>query len=163
MANLLQRRQNLQRANELFNTPFPAIQSLMEQTLKNFYDFPELYSLEKDLNKLTITPRINLVESDKEFKIEAEMPGMGEEDVKVSLSKDSITLRGEKKISRKNEGKRFRTQEIGYGAYEREIALPEDLDIDQAKASFRKGMLWITIPKLEASERQRRELKIEKA
>lgn len=135
--------------------------------MRNFYSFPDFSTFpvfsSKELNNLKITPSINIVENDNSFKIEAEMPGMGEEDIKVNVSKGMVTIKGEKKISRKNEGKDFRMQEIEYGYYERDIPLPDGLDTDKAKATFRKGMLWIDIPKKQGTEKKSKELKIEKS
>lgn len=144
--------------------PFVSLQTELDKAMQDFYqllNFPHTSS-QSMLNQ-TITPAIDIVEDDKNFKIEAEMPGMGEEDIKVSVNKSILTLKGEKKTSKKDEGKNYMMREIGYGYYERDITLPDNVDIDQAKATFKKGMVWINIPKKPGSEKQSRELKIEKA
>lgn len=163
MANLTQHSKESSIAKSFVRNPFLSLQTELDKAMRDFYTFLDVPIFSSnDLNNFKLTPSINIVEDDKNFKIEAEMPGMGEEDIKVSISDGIVNLRGEKKISRKNEGKDYRMQEIGYGCYERDIALPEDLDTDKAKATFRKGMLWINFPKKQGIEKKSKELKIEK-
>ncbi len=105
---------------------------------------------------------MDIVDDKENLKIEVEMPGMGEEDIKVSIADGILTIRGEKETSKKDEGKNYVRREIGYGSYERTIPLPDSVDVEKAKASFKKGMLWVTIPKKPESVKRSRELKIEK-
>lgn len=164
MSNLMHHLKGLSLAKSFVRNPFMSLQTELDKAMRDFYAFLDVTTFSSnDLNKLKISPSINIVEDDKNFKIEAEMPGMGEEDIKVSISDGMVKLRGEKKISRKNEGKNYQIQEIGYGCYERDIALPENLDTDKAKATFRKGMLWINFPKKQGTEKKSQELKIEKS
>lgn len=128
----------------------------------------EFYSvLEKspftELEKLMINPSVDIVEDEKNYKIEVEMPGMDEEDVKISVNDRVLCIKGEKEISKKDKEKNYIAREIGYGSYERDILLPDYVDIDNASASFRKGMLWVSFPKIAKSEKKHREIKIEPA
>lgn len=144
--------------------PFVSLQTELDKAMQDFYQFLNLpRSSSQEMLNQKIMPPIDIVEDDKNFKIEAEMPGMGEEDIKVIVNKGILTLKGEKKTSKKDEGKNYMMREIGYGYYARDITLPDNVDIDQAKASFKKGMVWINLPKKPGSEKQSRELKIEKA
>ncbi len=164
MTDLNQQPKEMSRMQSFARNPFLIIQTELEKAMRNihtFFDFSNFSTGE--LHNLKMAPSVNIVEDDNNFKIEAEMPGLGEEDVTVSMNNRTITICGEKKISSKNEGKNFRIQEIGYGCYEREIALPDDLDTVQAKATFKKGMLWVNIPKKEGAKKHSKELKIEKA
>lgn len=111
---------------------------------------------------LILNPSMDIVDDKENLKIEVEMPGMGEEDIKVSIADGILTIRGEKETSKKDEGKNYVRREIGYGSYERTIPLPDSVDVEKAKASFKKGMLWVTIPKKPESVKRSRELKIEK-
>lgn len=164
MSNLTEQQKDTSIAKSFVKNPFLMLQTELDKVMRSFHIYLDFSSSTAEvLNNLKMTPSINIVEDDENFKIEAEMPGMGEEDIKVSITNRIVTLRSEKKMSSKNEGKDFRIQEIGYGCYEREIALPDDLDIDQAKATFRKSMLWINIPKKQGAKKQSKELKIEKA
>lgn len=91
------------------------------------------------------------------------MPGMDEKDVTVSLKDNLLTVHGEKSISKKDERKNYIAREISYGRYERSITLPQSADGEKVSASFKKGMLWVTIPKKADSKGNGRQIKIEKA
>ncbi len=117
----------------------------------------------KEFDNLTLKPAIDFVEDDKMLRIEAEMPGMGEKDIKVSIDNHMLTISGEKTTSKKDKGKDYSMREISYGHYERSLTLPDNLDLEKAKASFKKGMLWIEFPKKILSQSQPRTINIEKA
>jgi HSP20 family protein len=144
--------------------PFLKLQQEVDRSINDFYNmFATSIPSFKGIENAMINPSINIVEDDEHFKVEAEMPGMNEEDVKVFINDHILCIQGEKNISKKNEGKNFIMQEIGYGTYERTIPLPEYVNADEAKASFKKGMLWVNFSKKEGSQKQGREVKVEKA
>jgi HSP20 family protein len=144
--------------------PFTSIQSAVNRAMDDFYNLLDgpPSSVSREIENLIITPSINMVEDKENLKIEAEMPGMGEKDIKVSIGDGYLTIKGEKKVSKKNKDKNYLMREISYGAYERIIPLPDSVDTDKASASFKKSMLWITIPKRAGSEKGSRELAVEK-
>lgn len=144
--------------------PFLSLQHELDKTMRNFYRIFDLAPYtSREIPNLRVIPSVDIIEDDKEFKIEAEMPGMGEEDIKVSVQEGMLTLAGEKETSKKDEGKNYLMREIEYGCYQRNISLPENLDIDKTKATFRKGMVWISIPKEPGTTKQSKEIKVEKA
>ena len=91
-------------------------------------------------------PKIELSETDKGLTISAELPGMTEKDVQIEIANGMLTIRGEKKGGRKEEGRYF--TERYYGSFERQIVL-EDVEEDKAEALFKDGVLTISIPKSE--------------
>ncbi|MDA9399149.1 Hsp20/alpha crystallin family protein [Bradyrhizobium sp. CCBAU 45389] len=91
-------------------------------------------------------PKIELSETDKALTISAELPGMTEKDVQIEIANGVLTISGEKKSERKDEGKYF--SERYYGSFQRQIAL-EDVEEDKAEASFKNGVLTISLPKTE--------------
>lgn len=90
-------------------------------------------------------PRVEMSETDREFRVEAELPGMDEKDVEVLLNDGVLTLRGEKKSESEDKGRRL--TERFYGRFERQIVLPVDVQEDKVNASFKKGVLTVTLPK----------------
>lgn len=120
--------------------------------------FPQI----KGFEGLNLHPSIDIVDDKDNFKVVAEMPGMSEKEINVTLNENMLIIKGEKETSKKDEGKNYLIREIGYGSYERAIPLPEFVDLDKAKASFKKGMLWITIPKKAGGAKKARDLKVEK-
>ncbi len=139
-------------------------QSKFDQIVNDFYnlfDQPRSY-VPATFENLRIHPSLDIVEDEKNYKIEAEMPGMGEEDVKIFIDKNMLTIKGEKSTSQQDKDKNYLRREINYGYYERTIALPEYVDTENAKATFKKGMLWVIIPKNTELSGKQRELKVEK-
>jgi len=89
-------------------------------------------------------PRIELSETDKSLTVTAELPGMTENDVQIEIAGGVLSIRGEKKAERTDEGRYF--TERSYGAFERRIPL-EDVEEDKAEASFKNGVLTVSLPK----------------
>jgi HSP20 family protein len=97
-------------------------------------------------------PHVEVSESDRELRVEAELPGMDEKDVEVLLDNGVLTLRGEKRSE--TEDKNRRVSERYYGRFERQVALPVEVQEDKISASFKKGVLTVTLPKsAEAADR----------
>ena len=100
-------------------------------------------------------PSVDVEESEKEYRITAEMPGMEERDVEVLLQDGMLTLRGEKKVE-KDSGNRTLSERY-YGRFERQIAIDRDIDEGAVTATFRNGILTVTMPKsAQAIERTKR-------
>lgn len=99
----------------------------------------------------TLTPRVDVVEDDKQVRVSVELPGMDENDFDVSLSHDVLTIRGEKKAEKEDKGKNYYRMERTYGAFERRIPLPGNLDTDKIEATYQRGVLTVTLPKMAAT------------
>jgi HSP20 family protein len=89
-------------------------------------------------------PKIELSDTDKALTISAELPGLSEKDVQVEIANGVLAIRGEKKAERSGEGRYF--TERYYGAFERQIPL-DGVEEDKAQASFKDGVLKISLPK----------------
>ena len=89
-------------------------------------------------------PKLELRDTDKALVISAELPGMTEKDVQIEIANGVLTIRGEKKSERNGEGKYF--TERYYGSFERQIPL-DNVQEDKAEASFKNGVLTISLPK----------------
>jgi HSP20 family protein len=100
-------------------------------------------------------PHVEVSETDRELRVEAELPGMDEKDVEVLLDNGVLILRGEKKSETEDKGRRI--SERYYGRFERQIPLPVEVQEDKISASFKKGVLTLTLPKsAEATQRVKR-------
>lgn len=91
-------------------------------------------------------PRVELSETDKELKVTAELPGLEEKDVHLELGNGVLVIRGEKKIESEADGRLF--SERYYGSFERQIPL-DGVEQNKAEASFKNGVLTVTLPKSE--------------
>ena len=103
-----------------------------------------------------LAPNIDVVEHDKETRITAELPGVREEDLDLSVDGDMVTIRAEKKIERQEDGDRRHVSERAYGTFARSLRLPYPVDADAVKAHFDRGVLTITLPRNAEAERRRR-------
>jgi HSP20 family protein len=100
-------------------------------------------------------PSMDVEETDKEYRVTAELPGLEERDVEVVLQDGVLTVRGEKKWE--NEARDRTYSERVYGRFERQIALDRDVDENAVSATFKNGVLTVTVPKsAQATERQKR-------
>lgn len=145
------------------HNPFIKMQTALDKMVEDFYSSFELPSFPaKEFENLMISPAIDIIDDEKHFKVEAEMPGMGEEDIQVTISEGILSIKGEKETSKQDKDKNYTMREINYGSYERTIRLPDSVDVDKAKASFKKGMLWVDIPKKVGAATQSKKLKVEK-
>jgi len=131
------------------------------------------YSLQREINKLfdnffydldkasggwyeggwgTFSPAVDMRDNEKEFVIKAELPGVDEKDVEVTVTGDTVTIRGEKKEEKENQDKNYYYMERNYGSFHRVIPLPTEADPDKAEARFKNGVMEIRIPKNQASQ-----------
>lgn len=92
-------------------------------------------------------PSTDVSETEDSVEVAVELPGMSEEDIDISLSGDSMTIRGEKKVEHENRRKGVYMAERAYGAFYRTIPLPPGVDSDKAEAKFKRGVLTVTLPK----------------
>ena len=99
---------------------------------------------------------MNVSETENEIRISAELPGVKEDDIDVSLNDDLLTIRGEKRFERKDEKENFHFVERSFGTFQRSIRLPFAVNPDQVQASFENGVLTVTLPKSAQQERTRR-------
>ena len=99
---------------------------------------------------------MNVQDREADIRITAELPGVGKDDVDVSVSDNAVTIKAstrEEKEAGEPEGEFFR-REIASGSFSRTVPLPGDVDADKAKASFNDGILELTLPKVEGSRRR---------
>lgn len=149
---------------EFSRNPFLSLQHEVDQAFRDFYDiFSSSNSGLSTFEQLELSPSMDVVEDENGFTVQLEMPGMDEKDIKVSFADNVLTITGEKSVSKKNENKKYISREISFGKYERSISLPSSVDVEKAKASFKKGMLWVNLPKKATPERSARDIKIEHA
>lgn len=92
------------------------------------------------------SPSVDVLQRNSELVVRADLPGLRKDDVKVDVTEDAITIQGERRREQEDEHGGVYRSERSYGSFERRIALPEGAMADQAKATFRDGVLEITMP-----------------
>jgi HSP20 family protein len=103
-------------------------------------------------------PEVEVYQKDDQLFIKADLPGLEKNDVSVDVMENSVTIHGERKSEREDEHEGIFRSERSYGSFRRVIPLPEGALTDQAKASFRNGVLEITMPAPPASRGRRLEI-----
>jgi HSP20 family protein len=105
-------------------------------------------------------PHVDVTENDQEIKVVAELPGLTEKDVEVSLANDMLTISGEKKAEKEDKGENYYRLERSYGSFQRTIPLPTEVEADKVDATFKNGVLQITLPKLYPGEGVKKKISI---
>jgi len=103
-------------------------------------------------------PNVELAETEREIRVTAELPGLDQKDVDVTVEDGLLTLRGEKRSDVDDKDRGY--TERSYGRFERRIGLPKGVDRDRANATFSNGVLTVTLPKTEAANENVRRIPV---
>jgi HSP20 family protein len=132
-------------------SPFQALWQDVNNTFDKFFN--EFGERPFALETSSFSPSVNVNESDKWFTVTAEVPGVAEDDIDVTLTQNVLTIKGEKKVEEKEEKDGYYHFERRFGSFSRSIPLPPNVvDQDHVTAKFEKGVLTITLPKLEEAQ-----------
>lgn len=110
-----------------------------------------------------LMPRIDETEDDNAFYVHVELPGMDKDDVDITLSNGMLTIRGEKKREDEVKGSDYYRKERSFGAFRRTVPIPAEVDESAIDASFKKGVLYIELPKSEAARKQIKHIDVKAA
>jgi HSP20 family protein len=136
----------------------------MYRTFRTPSIWREMDRLQRDMNRLfnqysptrlriaSSYPALNIWTSDDGQFLSAEMPGVRVEDIDISVNGNALTISGQRSLDEVPEGAHFHRRERGYGEFSRTIQLPYAVDADEVEASFKDGVLNITLPKAEAEK-----------
>ena len=103
-------------------------------------------------------PAVDIVEKDNAYEITAELPGMDEKNVEVTSSEGMLMIKGEKEESKEEKEKDYHLSERRYGSFRRTFSVPAGVDANKIEATFKKGVLTVTLPK--STDAQKKEKKI---
>jgi HSP20 family protein len=105
------------------------------------------------------TPAFDVSETDSELTVKAEVPGMDKKDINITVSDGMLTVKGEKKHQKKEETEHYHRVETHYGKFSRTMRLPTEVKADKVDATYKDGVLNITLPKTEPVEPKKIEIK----
>ena len=94
------------------------------------------------------SPSVDVIDRDKEIIVRAEIPGFDRKDLKVSMTDNTVTIKGKTSKEEKEEKDNYYRREITKGSFSRVVSLPCDVDYEQAKSSFDNGVLELVVPKI---------------
>jgi len=126
--------------------PFSLMRHDMDTLFEDFFRGVEMEPIFGRHNE-QLSPNVDITESDREIQVSAELPGMDEKDIDITLNHDSLTIKGEKKEEKEDKGRDYYRMERSYGSFCRSIPIPVEIETDKVNASYKKGILTITIPK----------------
>jgi len=133
MANLPERRR------ERYISPLDLANYTVNRMMEDFFPVGS--------NGFDWVPAMDVVETKDAIEIRGELPGISREEIDIQVANGVITIKGEKKEVREEKEKRYHHREMRYGSFVRSVALPVDVKAEEAKASFKDGVLTIVLPK----------------
>ena len=125
--------------------------------VSRFLDDPFFHFVEESRREWN--PAIEIVESDNEIVLTAELPGLEDKDIHIGVEENLLSVSGERKFEKKEEGEYLRC-ERWYGKFSRSFRLPETADLEQIKAGLKNGVLTISVPKKEEARPRQIEVKV---
>jgi HSP20 family protein len=108
-------------------------------------------------------PAVDLVESDKAYEITAELPGMDNKNIDIKVTDGRLTIKGEKQEEKEEKKKDYYLHERRFGSFERSFDLPESVDAEKIEASFKKGVLTVTLPKKAEAQKPAKKIEVKAA
>jgi HSP20 family protein len=141
--------------------PFRELEELSERLNRVFGRPP----VRRDNSKEALTvadwiPAVDISESEGEYLIKAELPGVKKEDIKVTLQEGVLTIQGERKQEKEEKGRKYHRIERSYGTFIRSFTLPDSADDSKVSAEFKDGILDLHVPKSEKAKPKAIEVKV---
>jgi len=140
---------SIRRRGDLFSE-LTGIQQEMNRLFDGFFG-----ESRQDIAEGTWLPAVDVSESGMEIVVKAELPGMSKDDIELNLQDNVLTLKGEKKQEKKEEKENYHRVERSYGSFSRSFTLPADVDPEKVQATFKDGVLEITLSKVEEAKHKK--------
>jgi len=106
-------------------------------------------------------PTLDVLETKNDLVVRAEIPGIDPKDIDISLANDILTIKGEKKQEIEEKEENYHLIERSYGSFTRMVRLPREVQSDKISASYKNGILKITLPKSEEAKKKEIKIKVE--
>ena len=145
------------------NSPFKALQDEMDRIFQAFSSPQTSWTGALSAASGAMGLRVDIGESDDEIQIVADLPGIAEDEVEVTLADDALRIHAERKHESDKSEKNWRVVERSHGVFERLIRVPEGIDADKVQARFEKGVLTVTLPKPPAPEKSSQRIAVKSA
>lgn len=138
------------------------LRSEMNQLFEDFFRRPFDLSPFREESALggDFIPHMDVSETEKEINISAELPGMNVEDIDISMTGNSLTIKGEKKSEKEEKGERYYRSERSYGSFRRSIPLPEEVEEEEIEATYKNGVLKVKLPKSPETQKGAKQIEI---
>jgi HSP20 family protein len=118
------------------------------------FELPSPFSQE-----MTFTPAFDVSETENELIVKAEVPGMDQKDIDINLSDGLLSITGEKKHEKEDKNENYHCVERHYGKFSRMMRVPFEVEADKVDATYKDGVLKVTLPKSETAKPKKIEIK----
>ena len=108
-------------------------------------------------------PAVDIVDKNKAYEITAELPGLDENNIDVKFADGTVTIKGEKRDEKEEKKKDYYLSERRYGSFQRSFGVPDGVDADKIAATFKNGVLTVTLPKTAEAQKSEKKIAINKA
>ena len=105
-------------------------------------------------------PAVDVTETEKGYKVVAELPGMDENNIEVKITNGMLTIKGEKQEEKEEEKQDYYLRERSFGSFERTFPVPDGVELDKVDASFKKGVLTVTLPKTAGAQKTEKKITV---
>lgn len=130
--------------------PFGSLRDEVNRAFDSFFSGDDLFGAPAWTGAVAnLSPRLDLSETDKDVQLTLELPGLTENDISVELLENAVKIHGEKKDERETKEHNFHRTERTFGSFERVVPLPVKVDRERVSATFKNGVLSVTLPKTE--------------
>lgn len=117
-----------------------------------FFNDSRLPAASSSGNGTSFSPRVDVNESETAYEISAELPGLADKDIEITVVDSVLTLKGEKSSEQEVKEGNYYRQERAYGSFERSFRLPDEVEADKVEAHFKNGVLTVGLPKSEEAQ-----------
>ena len=149
-----------------YSDPFGTLRSEMDRLFDTFMGglptFPSMFG-PSGARGFALAPSLDVKETDQEIVVEAELPGLEEKDVSLTMQNGVLTIQGEKRLEHDEERENYHVMERRYGSFQRSLRIPDTVDEEKVEARFANGVLKITLPKRPETASEQRKIKIKKS
>ena len=141
-------------------TPFRELEDISTRLNRFFNETPARTPDGDNLFFAEWAPPVDIEETEKEYLIKAELPGIPKENVKVEMLDGVLTIEGERRTEKEEKGKKLHKVERSYGKFVRQFSLPNEVEAAKIQAEFKEGMLNVHLPKTAAAKPKAIEVKV---
>lgn len=134
--------------------------SLFQPFLSNIFDVDDFFKRSNESLVTSNFPAVNIMEAEKNFVIDMAVPGFEKEDFVIKLDNDLLTISANKEDKSEKEEKNYTRKEYRQESFSRSFRLPDNVNEDRIEAAYEKGMLHLTLPKVEVAKKATQEIKV---
>jgi len=126
---------------------------------RSIFDAEPFWRGEASCSKI---PAVDVADTEKTYEVTAELPGIDEKNVEVKFANGVLTIKGEKKEEKEEKKKDYHLSERRYGSFQRSFTVPDGVDADKIEATFKNGVLTVSLPKTLEAQKQEKQIAIKK-